>query len=92
MKELEDLTDAERSVLMMSYLTLGKSLHCHQPKESILNRIIKMDPKLKKKAFNKLITNGFLRKQPTGRSTTYELTRKGLKAADKHIRDNFNNL
>jgi len=92
MKELEDLTNAELSVLTISYLTLDKSLRCHQPKERILKKVVNMDPKVKKKAFDKLVSNWFLRKNPTGRSTTYELTRKGLKAADKHIRDNFNNL
>ena len=92
MKELEDLTDAEKSVLMRSYLTLEQSLKCHRPKLKILKKIVKMDPKLKKKAFDKLVSNEFLRKHPTRRSTTYELTKKGLKAANKHIRDNFNNL
>lgn len=92
MKELEDLTDVERSVLTMSYLTLNKSSHCHQPKERILNKIVNINPKLKKKAFDKLVSNGFLRKHPTRRNTTYELTKKGLKAAYKHIGDNFNNL
>ena len=92
MKELEDLTFAEKSVLARSYLTLDRSLHCHQPKLKILKKVVNMNPRLKKKAFDKLVSNGFLRKHPAGRSTTYELTKKGLKAADKHIRDNFNNL
>ena len=92
MKELEDLTPAEKSILIMAYYTLDRSLSNHQPKQRFLKKIINMNPKVKKKAFNSLVSNGFLRKHPTGRSTTYELTKKGLKAADKHIRDNFNNL
>ena len=92
MKELEDLTPAEISILVIAYNVLNHSLHDHRPKQMILKKIVNMNPQLKKKAFNSLISNGFLRKHPTGRNTTYELTKKGLKAADKHIRENFNNL
>jgi predicted transcriptional regulator len=91
MKELEDLTPAEKSILVIAYQTLNKSLSAHQPKQRILKKIINMNPKIKKKAFNSLVSNGFLRKHPTGRNVTYELTPKGLKAANQHIRENFNN-
>lgn len=92
MKELEDLNPAEKAVLTIAYQTLNKSLGNHQPKFQILNKIVGMNPKVKKKAFDKLISNGFLRKHPTKRNVTYELTRKGLKAANQHIRENFNHL
>ena len=92
MKELKDLTPAEKAVLIVAYYTLDRSLSSHQPKQRFLKKIIEMNPKVKKKAFNSLVSNGFLRKHPTGRNTTYELTQKGLKAADQHIRENFNNL
>ena len=92
MKELEDLTPSEKSVLTTAYHRLDSGLSSHQTKQKILKKVVNMNPRVKKKAFDKLVSNGFLRKHPAGRSTTYELTRKGLKAADKHIRENFNNL
>ena len=92
MKELDELTEVEKSVLIVSSIKLNHSLKCHQPKQVILKGIINMNPKIRNKAFKSLVSNGFLVIHPTGRSTTYELTQKGLVAVDKLIKDNFNNL
>ena len=46
MKNFEDLTKDEKSVLVMAYFTLNKSLHSHQPREKILKKIIDMNPKI----------------------------------------------
>lgn len=91
-KELEDLTDAEKSVLLMSYTTLNKSIGCHQPKQRVFKKIVNMKHRVKDKAFKTLISNQFLRKHPTGRNTTYQLTPKGKAAAEKHIKENFNEI
>ena len=92
MKELKDLTDAEKSVLIVSYFKLDKSLSCHQPKQKIFKGITNIKPNLRNRAFKSLVSNGFLREHPTKGNTTYNLPLKGLKAANQHIRDNFNNL
>lgn len=92
LKELEDLTDAEKSILVISYSTLNKSINCHQPKQRIFKKVINMKHRVKNKAFDSLVSNGFLREHPTSRNTTYQLTLKGLKAADRHIRENFNQI
>ena len=91
-ENLEDLTPPEKSVLATAYHILHRSLSSHQTMQRILKKVVDINPKLKKKAFNELVSNMFLRKHPTKKSTTYELTRKGLKAADKHIREDSNNL
>jgi len=49
MKELEDLSPAEKAVLTIAYQALNKSLGNHQPKLQILKKIVGMNPKVKKK-------------------------------------------
>lgn len=92
MLELGDLNNIQKTVLMTSYNVLNQSLSNHQTKQKILKSIVSNNPKLSKltkKAFDKLVSNGFLSKHPTGKSTTYNLTLKGLKAGNKLLNDNF---
>ena len=64
----------------MACQVLDYSLSAHVPKKAITNKIKGMHPKYLRKAFNSLVSNGFIVEHPAKRSTTYELSKKGLKA------------
>lgn len=84
MKELEDLTEIERAVLLACCNANNFSLGSHVSIERIMRRLDKkIQRKYAKKDFKKLISNGFIVKHPTRGSMTYELSPKGLKAGNK---------
>ncbi|MHA1195764.1 MAG: hypothetical protein ACTSRH_04420 [Promethearchaeota archaeon] len=87
MKELEDLTDVEKAVLVVACKKLNGSTNCHQTRQRILKGVQNVRPRLKNKAFQSLVSNGFLREHPTKGSTTYNLTQKGLISAYKLLND-----
>ncbi len=84
MKELKDLNNVQKSVLMGFGYMNKFSLGAHNPKEPVIKKLNrKMNPKHVKKAFQFILSNGFIKKHPTCRKTTYELTEKGLKACNE---------
>lgn len=92
MLELQDLNNIQKTVLMTAYNVLNQSISSHQTKQKILKSIVTNNPKLSKltkKAFDKLVSNEFLKKHPTRKSTTYNLTAKGLKAGNEMLKQNF---
>ena len=81
MKELEDLTEAERLVLLACCDANKFSLSSHVQLETITRRIKGLSGKYVKKVIKLLLSNGFIRLHPVGRSKkTYQLNRKGLNA------------
>jgi len=88
MKELEKLTETEKSVLLACYDANNFSLSSHVPKEAIMRRLRNLNPKYRKKAFNVLLSSGFILKKPTGKKITYGLTKKGLTAGNR-LKEDF---
>ena len=87
MKELEDLTELERLVLLACCDANRFSLSSHVQLEKITKRIVGVESKYIKKAIKLLLSNGFIRLDPVGRSRkTYQINKKGLVAATQ-IRD-----
>jgi len=87
MKELEDLTEIEKAVLLACCDANNFSLGSHVPIEAIKRRIGGIEGKNKAKYINnvitKLLSNGFIIKKPTKNQTTYQLSKKGLEACNK---------
>ncbi len=78
MINFEDLNSIDKAVLVACGIALNGSLSAHVTKQCIMKKVSKnLNPKHKKKSFDKLLSKGLIRKHPTGRSTTYELTREG---------------
>ncbi|MFW9972969.1 MAG: hypothetical protein ACFFDF_22480 [Candidatus Odinarchaeota archaeon] len=92
MKEVDDLIEQEEIVLFIACQVLDYSLSAHVPKKAITNKIKDMNPKYLRKAFNSLISNGFLVEHPTRRNITYGLTPKGLRAGTIIYHRKFGNL
>ena len=92
MKELDDLTEAEEVVLFMACQVLDYSLSAHVPKKAITNKIKDLHPKYLRKAFNSLLSNGFLVEHPARRNITFGLTRKGMKAGSILYNRKFGDL
>lgn len=88
MKELEELTDIEKAVLLACCNANKFSLSSHVPKEAIMRGLRNLPPKYRKKGFNVLLTNGFIIKKPTGGQKTYRLSTKGLKAGNR-LKEDF---
>lgn len=87
MKELEDLTEAERVVLLACCDANRFSLNSHVQLATITKRIKGLPGNYIKKVIKLLLSNGFIRLHPVGRSKkTYQLNRKGLNAG-MQIRD-----
>ena len=86
MKSFEELTDYERSVLLIWGEELNYSTYAHHQREKINKRISKMIPQIKakdRKRINKVLLNsGFILRNPTGRSNTYKLSLYGLKCVN----------
>ncbi|MFX0104347.1 MAG: hypothetical protein ACFE75_02510 [Candidatus Hodarchaeota archaeon] len=82
MKELEDLNETEKAVLFACCDANNFSLKSRVPIEAIAKRV-QISGKFFKKVIRLLLSNGFIREHPSGRKTTYELTRKGWKAGYK---------
>jgi len=64
MKELEDLTDVQKTVLVAFCDANKWSLSSHIPLEAIKNKVRKLNPKRAKKAISVLVSNGFIMKHP----------------------------
>ena len=82
LKELAELNQHERYILFICGDTCGYSLSCRVPLNAIKTRLRRMRPKTFRRSFHTLLSNGFVRKHPSSRNPTYELTRKGLKACN----------
>ena len=76
MKELEDLNNLERSVLLACCNANKFSLGSHVSIE-IIRRKTSVNPKDVKRILRMLISNGFISQHPTRGSMTYQLTKKG---------------
>ena len=83
MKELEDLTDVQKTVLVAFCDANKWSLSSHIPKEAIKGKVKKLNPKRVKKAISVLVSNGFIMKHPTKHKITYQLSQKGLKGGNQ---------
>jgi len=84
MKELEDLTETEKTVLFVCCDANNFSLGSHIPIEAITKRVKKeIRSKYIKISIKKLISNGFIIKHPTRGKMTYQLSKMGLKAGYK---------
>lgn len=92
MKELDDLIEPEESVLLIACHILDYSLSAHVPKKAITNKIKDMHPKYLRKAFNSLVSNGFLVEHPAKKNTTYGLSKKGLNAGTILFHRKFGNV
>ena len=88
MTDLEDLSEDEKSVLLACCDANDFSLGSHVPKEAIMRKLQKLNPKYRRKAFKKLLTKGLISKHPTKRQTTYELSRNGLQIGNK-LKEDF---
>ena len=88
LKELEDLNEIERQILLICGDATKLSTNCHVPLKAIKIRLRNTHPKVFKKAFNTLRSNGFIIKHPVSRAgVTYKLSPKGLKAINTLLRD-----
>jgi predicted transcriptional regulator len=88
MKELEDLTDIEKAVLLACCDANGFSLGSHVPIEAIKRKLHNIQAKYLNKAEKKLLANGFIVRHPTRNQMTYQLTKKGLEAGNK-LKEDF---
>lgn len=96
MKTFEELTDLERSILLIWGNELDFSTTAHHQREKIMKRIDKILPKIKNKdkarANKNLINSGFIIRNPTGRSKTYKLSPYGLRCCNILKRENEENI
>lgn len=84
MKELEDLTETEKAVLLACCDANNFSLGSHVPIEAIAKRVQDyVSGKFFKKAIRVLLSNGFIIKHPTRGKITYSLSRDGRDAGYK---------
>ncbi len=92
MKTFEDLTDLEKSVLLIWGKALNFSTNKHRQIERINKRIdaiLHVNFHKDKKKINKMLINsGFIIRHPTGRSKTYCLSPDGLKCCNILKREN----
>lgn len=88
MTDLEDLSEDEKSVLLACCDANNFSLGSHVPKEAIMRKLQKLNPKYKKKAFNKLLSKGLIFKHPTKRQATYQLSKYGLNIGN-NLKEDF---
>ncbi len=92
MKKFEELTDLEKSVLLIWGKKLNFSTKTHHQIEKINKKIDVTLPGITrkdKKRINKtLINSGFIVRHPTGRSKTYCLSPDGLKCCNILKREN----
>lgn len=78
MKDLSELNEFQKNVLLVFCDATNFSLHSHVPIEAITKRFKKdISSKKVKKTIYFLVRNGFITEHPSG-SMTYEPTRKGL--------------
>ena len=86
MKELDDLNQMEKTVLLIFCYRVNFSLSAHLPRQGIVKNIGKSlakgvkNGKYVKKAFQELLKNRFIKSHPAGRNMTFDLTKKGLQA------------
>lgn len=86
MKELEDLTDTEKTVLLAFCDANELSLSSRVPIEAIAKRVQDIvSGRYLTKAKKTLLSNWFIKKHPSRRKMTYQLTRKGLDAGRRLI-------
>jgi len=83
MKEFEDLTEIERRVLVQFCQANNYSLSSHIPIEAVNLNIRGVHPKHIRRAVKELISSGFILKHPTGRQTTYKISRDGLRGGNR---------
>ncbi len=85
MKEFEDLTQIELRILVRFCEANNYSLSSHVPIEAV-NLKLKGENskyirhKYIRRAIEELRASGFIVKHPTGRQTTYNISKKGLRA------------
>lgn len=83
MKTFEELNPYEKSVLLIWGKQLDYCTTAHHPIQKIKKKIHNVLPKLKDKDIRRinkiLLASGFILKHPTGRKTTYNLSREGLR-------------
>jgi len=93
MKTFEELTNLEKSVLLIWGKELDYSTTAHFPIQRIKKKIQstlqdiriqnkKIQDKDIRRANKTLINSGFIIKHPTGRSTTYHLSPEGLRCCN----------
>ncbi|KKN58653.1 hypothetical protein LCGC14_0550200 [marine sediment metagenome] len=92
MKIFEELTPYEKSVLLIWGKELDFCMTAHYPIQRIKKKIKFTLPKLKNKDLTRinktLMASGFILKHPTGRNTTYNLSREGLRCCEILKNDN----
>lgn len=88
MRELEDLDDIDKAILLACCDANKFSLKCHVSIPVILKKLENRLAPYFKKRFKKLCSDGFMVKHPVGHKTTYNLSKKGLKAGNQ-LKDNF---
>jgi len=86
MKTCEQLTDLEKSVLLIWGKELDYSTTAHYPDNRIWKKIKNTLPGIRDKDLRRinktLKTSGFILKQPTGGETTFKLSPEGLKCCN----------
>lgn len=75
------LTALEQATLIALSEACNCSLSAHVPKEAVTSKFAKHLRGDVKKCLKKLKRRGYCYAHPTGRNTTYQLTREGLNAA-----------
>ena len=92
MKTFEELTDLEKSVLLIWGNELNFSTRSHYPIERINRRIDAIIDgiltKDRKRIIKTLINSGFIVRHPTGGSKTYNLSPYGLRCCNIIKREN----
>ncbi len=83
MKELEDLKEDEKAVLLACCYANKFSLSSHVPIEGITKIIKTLPSTYVKKAIKTLLSNAFIIRSPTRGKMTYRLSKYGLKAGNK---------
>lgn len=86
MKTFEELTDLEKSVLLIWGRELNYSTTAHYPKQRIEKRLKTNLPGILHKDLKRinktLISSGFITQHPARRNTTYSLSIDGLKCCN----------
>ncbi len=86
MKTFEELTDLEKSVLLVWGKELDYTTTARYPMQKIKKKLLTTLPDIKDKDLRRinktLISSGFITKQPSGRNPTYHLSREGLRCCN----------
>jgi hypothetical protein len=86
MKTFEELTNLERSILLIWGKSLDFSTTAHYPDQRIKRKLTSSLPEVRTKDINRasktLITSGFILEKPTRRNTTYSLSIEGLRCCN----------